>query len=368
MSSLLRAQLAPAPRTLIDVLTATAETHPDAAAIDDGSGDVLTYAELIDQVSDLAAELHRNGIRRGDRIGVRMASGSRQLYIAILATMWAGCAYVPVDADDPEERAELVFGEAGISGLFSDEGFRVLAPARPGDTELPYLDDDCWIIFTSGSTGTPKGVAVTHRSAAAFVDAEARLFCQDAPLGPDDRVLAGLSVAFDASCEEMWLAWGHGACLVPAPRSLVRSGQDLGPWLIRRDITVVSTVPTLAGLWPAEALDNVRLLIVGGEACSQELVERLATPDREMWNTYGPTEATVVASAARLEPGKDVTIGFALDGWDLHVADDGELIIGGVGLARYLDPVKDAEKYAPVPGLDWDRAYRTGDNLSLIHI
>ncbi|MCT1492478.1 AMP-binding protein [Corynebacterium sanguinis] len=365
MSSLLRAQLAPAPRTLIDVLTATAETHPDAAAIDDGSGDVLTYAELIDQVSDLAAELHRNGIRRGDRIGVRMASGSRQLYIAILATMWAGCAYVPVDADDPEERAELVFGEAGISGLFSDEGFRVLAPARPGDTDLPHLDDDCWIIFTSGSTGTPKGVAVTHRSAAAFVDAEARLFCQDAPLGPDDRVLAGLSVAFDASCEEMWLAWGHGACLVPAPRSLVRSGQDLGPWLIRRDITVVSTVPTLAGLWPAEALDNVRLLIVGGEACSQELVERLATPDREMWNTYGPTEATVVASAARLEPGKDVTIGFALDGWDLHVADDGELIIGGVGLARYLDPVKDAEKYAPVPGLDWDRAYRTGDNVRL---
>lgn len=326
---LLRAHAAPEPRTLIDILRATAEAHPGAAAIDDGSGDVLTYSELIDQVSALAGELHRHGIRRGDRIGVRMTSGSRDLYLAILATMWAGCAYVPVDADDPEERAALVFGEAGIHGLFSDDGFRALAPAHPGDTELPQLDDDCWIIFTSGSTGTPKGVAVTHRSAAAFVDAEARLFCQDSPLGPDDRVLAGLSVAFDASCEEMWLAWGHGACLVPAPRSLVRSGQDLGPWLIRRDITVVSTVPTLAGLWPAEALDNVRLLIVGGEACSQELVERLATGEREMWNTYGPTEATVVASATRLEPGKPVTIGWALDGWDLYVDDDGELIIGG---------------------------------------
>ena len=144
-------------------------------------------------------------------------------------------------------------------------------------------------------------MAVTHRSAAAFVDAEARMFLQDNPLGPGDRVLAGLSVAFDASCEEMWLAWRHGACLVPAPRSLVRSGMDLGPWLVSRDITVVSTVPTLAALWPAEALEAVRLLIFGGEACPPELAERLAVDGREVWNTYGPTEATVVACAARLD-------------------------------------------------------------------
>ena len=98
----------------------------------------------------------------------------------------------------------------------------------------------------------------------------------------------------------MWLAWRHGACLVPAPRSLVRSGMDLGPWLVSRDITVVSTVPTLAALWPAEALEAVRLLIFGGEACPPELAERLAVEGREVWNTYGPTEATVVACAARL--------------------------------------------------------------------
>lgn len=364
---------APAPRTLIDILVATATEFPEAAAIDDG--DVVTYAELLEEVQAWAAELHRNGIRRGDRIGIRMTSGSRELYTAILATLYAGAAYVPVDADDPDERAELVFSEASVNGMFTDDGFRMLSDDRSGDTELPALDDDAWIIFTSGSTGTPKGVAVQHRSAAAFVDAEARIFCADNPLGPEDRVLAGLSVAFDASCEEMWLAWRSGACLVPAPRSLVRSGQDLGPWLIRRDITVVSTVPTLAGLWPAEALDHVRLLIVGGEACSQELVDRLATPEREMWNTYGPTEATVVASAAQLHPGQPVGIGLPLDGWDLAVVDKndeqvgygevGELIIGGVGLARYLDPQKDAEKYAPIPTLGAERAYRSGDHVRL---
>ena len=89
--------------------------------------------------------------------------------------------------------------------------------------------------------------------------------------------MAGLSVAFDASCEEMWLAWAHGACLVPAPRSLVRSGVDVGPWLVANDITVVSTVPTLVTLWPNEALADVRLLILGGEACPPEIGARLAT-------------------------------------------------------------------------------------------
>lgn len=374
----LRGDLAAPERTLIDVLRATAAEHPEAAALDDGDV-VMTYSDLLAEIDETAAWLGSNGIGAGDRVGVRMPSGNRELYVAILSILAAGAAYVPVDADDPDERAEMVFGEAGIAGWFGADGLHLTPghvakePARE-----PTPDDDAWIIFTSGSTGKPKGVAVTHRSAAAFVDAESRLFLADhpdGPLGPEDRVLAGLSVAFDASCEEMWIAWAHGSCLVPAPRSLVRSGMDLGPWLISRSITAVSTVPTLAGLWPAEALDSVRLLIVGGEACPAEPVERLSTPEREVWNTYGPTEATVVACAAELKPGEPVTIGVSLDGWDLAVVDNdekpvgvgevGELVIGGVGLARYLDPEKDAEKYAPMPTIGWDRAYRTGDHVRL---
>ncbi len=370
---------APEPRTLIDILYDTARRHPDAPAIDDGEIQ-LTYAELIGDIEESVAWLAARGIGRGDRIGIRMPSGSYALYTAILATLASGAAYVPVDADDPDERAALVFGEADVVAVITEKGLvRGPGSSRGWRAAAPLTRDDAWIIFTSGSTGTPKGVAVTHRNAAAFVDAEARMFLQANPLGPGDRVLAGLSVAFDASCEEMWLAWRHGACLVPAPRSLVRSGMDLGPWLVSRDITVVSTVPTLAALWPAEALEAVRLLIFGGEACPPELAERLATgPDavgREVWNTYGPTEATVVACAARLDGKGPVSIGLPLPGWDLVVVDKegapvgygdvGELVIGGVGLARYLDPDKDAEKYAPMPTLGWDRAYRSGDLVRL---
>ncbi len=383
-----RTSAAPPPRTLVDILRATAQRHPEASAIEDGDG-ALSYGELLARVNRAATHLLEQGVQRGDRVGIRMPSGRRDLYIAILAVLAVGAAYVPVDADDPQERADLVFGEAAVRGVIGDGGrYRPAEPERavgilfdaddphPNSAALiavpaPTVDDDAWIIFTSGSTGVPKGVAVTHRSAAAFVDAEARLFLQHAPLGPGDRVLAGLSVAFDASCEEMWLAWRHGACLVPAPRALVRSGEDLGPWLVGHGITVVSTVPTLAALWPHDAVENVRLLIFGGEACPPELAARLVGEGRELWNTYGPTEATVVACAALLDGTDPVRIGLPLDGWALAVVDAagqsvpegevGELIIGGVGLARYLDPAKDAEKYAPMPNLGWRRAYRSGD-------
>ncbi|MFE0517031.1 amino acid adenylation domain-containing protein, partial [Streptomyces sp. NPDC058964] len=358
------------PRTLMDVLDATVRSYPDEFALDDGTTR-LTYRTLAVEVERLRRRLADAGVGLGDRVGVRVPSGTNDLYVAVLAVLAAGAAYVPVDAEDPDERAELVFGEAGVRAVIG-AGHRIDAD---GTCEVPAArpgtEHDAWIIFTSGSTGKPKGVAVTHRSAAAFVDAEAALFLADDPIGPGDRVMAGLSVAFDASCEEMWLAWRYGACLVPVPRSQVRSGADLGPWLVEQEITVVSTVPTLAALWEPETLDEVRLLIFGGEACPPELAQRLVTEGREVWNTYGPTEATVVACAALMTGEGPVRIGLPLNGWELAVVDgsgepvpmggSGQLVIGGVGLARYLDAGKDAEKYAPLESLGWERAYRSGD-------
>lgn len=382
-------------RTLVDIFEASVRAYPDELALDDGTVR-LTYRALAAEVERRRRALAAAGVRLGDRVGVRVPSGTNELYAGILAVLAAGAAYVPVDAEDPDERAELVFGEAGVravlgggqridvtglpeaaadsgsdadsdadSGAGSGSGSGAASETRPGPGH------DAWIIFTSGSTGKPKGVAVSHRSAAAFVDAEADLFLTEEPIGPGDRVMAGLSVAFDASCEEMWLAWRYGACLVPVPRSQVRSGADLGPWLVEQEITVVSTVPTLAALWEPETLNEVRLLIFGGEACPPELTQRLVTEGREVWNTYGPTEATVVACAALLTGEEPIRIGLPLNGWELAVVDEsgepvpmggsGQLVIGGVGLARYLDPDKDAEKYAPLESLGWQRAYRSGD-------
>ncbi len=374
----------PGERTLLDVLGETIDRHGDRVAIDAADA-VLTYAQLSETADRLAERLRAAGVGPGERVGIKLASGRSSLYVAILGVLRSGAAYVPVDADDPDGRAEGIWESAAVCGVIEDElsftprhlpGDITPRPSAEADVGVTQAsagaardlsaEDDAWIIFTSGSTGRPKGVAVSHRAAVAFVDAEARLW----EVGSEDRVLAGLSVSFDASCEEMWLAWTNGATLVPAPRALMRTGVDLGPWLAERGVTVISTVPTLAAMWDDELLAGVRLLILGGEACPPELAWRLAR-EREVWNTYGPTEATVVSTAARLRPGAPVTIGWALAGWEVAVVDDagepvalgdtGELVIGGVGLGRYLDPRLDRERFAPLPSLGWERAYRSGD-------
>ncbi|MGH9062149.1 MAG: AMP-binding protein, partial [Acidimicrobiales bacterium] len=183
----------------MSVLGESVSRYPEAPALDDGE-QLLSYAGLDREVRRRAAVLRDAGVRAGDRIGVRVPSGTAELYVAILAVLAAGAAYVPVDADDPDERAELVWREARVYAVIGAGEKVELRPGNQpaGNGATPTPEDDAWIIFTSGSTGRPKGVAVTHRAAAAFVDAEAHLFLPSAPIGPGDRVLAGLSVAFDA--------------------------------------------------------------------------------------------------------------------------------------------------------------------------
>jgi len=364
---------APEPRTLVDVFRSTALHFGGQPAISDEGGE-LCYDEVLRRVEDLADDLRRDGIGPGSRVGVRVSSGRTDLYVAILAVLFSGAAYVPVDRDDSEERARLVFDTAGVHGILDEDGFHVLRHSEIAQRELD-IDDDAWVIFTSGSTGTPKGVAVSHRSAAALVDSEARVFLQHSPLGPGDRVMAGLSVAFDASVEEMWLAWRSGACLVPFSRAEMRSGPDLAPLIASRGVTALSTVPSLAQSLTASSLENVRLVILGGESCTEELAQRLLSPKREVWNTYGPTEATVIATAALLRADSLITIGFPIPGAAVTVVDEndepveagisGQLVISGTGLGRYLNETSTRSNYRPVARLGWPRAYFTGDFVQM---
>ncbi len=338
------------PRTLWQIFEATAAAFPEATAIDDGQS-VLNYVDLLWKTRRAASRLASLGLGAGDRVGIRITSGTAELYLSILAVLSVGAAYVPVDVDDPADRAELVWSAAGVRAILGDGG--ELTWRKPGAAQAgarrPAPEDDAWVIFTSGTTGTPKGVAVTHRSAAAFVDAEASLFLRDDPLGPGDRVLAGLSVAFDASCEEMWLAWRHGACLVPAPRSVVRTGPDL--------VTLAGTTPGLRGLDGADAGGAVAvgpaargppadpgrrgLPAPAGRPAGAGKAPRCGTPTARPRPRWCPARPGCPAASR-------CASGCRLDGWRLAVVDPasgqpvpwgevGELVIGGVGVARYLD-------------------------------
>ncbi len=232
--------------------------------------------------------------------------------------------------------------------------------------------DPAYVIYTSGSTGQPKGIVISHRSVCHFLRAENELLGVRA----DDRVYQGFSVAFDMSFEEIWISYLVGATLWIAPPSVVSDPDLLAETLARERITVLHAVPTLMGLLADALLPTVRLINLGGEACPAALAERLARPGRKLFNTYGPTEASVSASLAELKAGEPVSIGRPLPNYGLLVVDEkrrplpvgdvGELCIFGPGLATgYLEqPDLTAEKFIPNPlaeNVREGKIYLTGD-------
>ena len=216
--------------------------------------------------------------------------------------------------------------------------------------------DPAYAIYTSGSTGQPKGIVVNHRSICHFLRSENEVL----GVHEDDVVYQGFSVAFDMSFEEIWISYLAGATLWIAPADCVVDPEQIAAAVARQRISVIHAVPTLMGLID-DPLPSVRLINVGGEACPEALIERLARPGRKLFNTYGPTEATVSATLARLQPGQPVTIGEPLPNYGLLVVDSelrplpagetGELCIFGPGVAvGYLgQPELTAQRFVANP-------------------
>jgi non-ribosomal peptide synthetase-like protein len=350
----------------------------------------VTYEQLEHRANQIARHLRARGVERGSRVGLLLPR-SPQAYAALLGILKAGAAYVPVDPECPPERASFILTDAAADALITTSGLarpltgfqgtvvrvdadheRIEAesPERLTASDVGVTERDLsYIIYTSGSTGRPKGVMIEHRNAAHLVLTEARLF----GVQPHDRVYQGFTLAFDASVEEVWLAFASGATLIAATPEMSQAGLDLSRHLTDAGVTVFSSVPTLLGML-AEDIPSLRLLIFGGEACPASLVTRWARPGRRMVNTYGPTEATVIATAADLHPGQAVTIGRAIPGYRVELLDDalrrvprgevGEICIGGAGVARgYVNrPEEERLRFVEPPAPNGARPDGVGSN------
>ena len=315
-------------------------------------------------------------------------------YVALLGILKAGAAYVPLDPDYPAERVAFILADCGARALVTtsaiacaggrslgvivlalDERAKRRLPRRPA-ARLARADagaaprDLCYVIYTSGTTGRPKGVEIEHRSACHLVRAEGKLF----------QVRPGTASFrdFPSPSTRRWRKSGwrfsRGRRWWSARRKWCGAGRPFRALLTDAGVTVLSCVPTLLAMME-EDVPTVRLLILGGEVCPPDLVKRWWRPGRRVVNTYGPTEATVIATCAECHPDEPVTIGRPVPNYLACILDDqlrpcpagvaGELCLGGIGLARgYLGrpELTRGEVYCLArDGGPAQRLYRTGD-------
>ena len=377
---------------LEDILEETCRRNGAAIAVSLDGHDV-SYAELDARANQMARYLRHRGVAPGDRVAILLDRGL-DCYVTLIGLMKARAVYVPLDANHPADRLAYILEDSRAKLTVTDQRFAdrfaadaplvVIDHARYEFAALddgPLTDDErgeakdglCYVLYTSGTTGRPKGVAVAHPSICNFV----RVAAESYGFGAGDRVYQGMSIAFDFSIEELWVPLVAGATLVPNASATSLFGEELAEFLEARDVTCLCCVPTLLASIERD-LPQLKVLLIGGEACPPALVKRWSRPGRALLNSYGPTEATVTATLARMSPEKSVTIGRPLPTYSivilhakraeaLPLGEAGEIGIAGIGVAEgYLNrpeltDVKFIPDFLAIPNNPSGRIYRTGD-------
>jgi amino acid adenylation domain-containing protein len=367
------------------------QKYPNNIAIENGNKR-YTYIEAEQAANRLANYLRSLSVGPEDKVTILMPRCA-EVTIAMLGVLKAGAAYIPLDPEIPADRVNFIMEDASAKLLItSDEileriggqlsAFPIFNFDKQAE-ELKNFSDDrpqvegrsednlCYMIYTSGTTGKPKGVLLMHKNAVTYVNGAQKIY----PILPTDRALQGFSVSFDASVEEIWVPLSVGATLVVGTFDIMRSGDRFSSILQGLGITFLSCAPTLLSM-VKDDIPSLRILIFGGEVCPLSIVNRWCKEGRMVYNTYGPTEATVIATYAVLQPCREVTIGKALDGYDVLLVDEdlnviteadkeGEILIGGNSIARgYLNREDlTAKKFITTDRYcgEKKRYYRTGD-------
>jgi amino acid adenylation domain-containing protein len=375
-----------APATVVQAVLAQAAARPDAVAVEGPDGK-LSYAELAEWSARVAGGLRAAGVGDGEPVAVCVPR-DHLVPVAFLAVWRAGAAYLPLDPDHPADRLRALATDAGARVVLTrgaahhqaaGTGATVLdlddLLAAPVPADLPAVRPDglAYVIYTSGSTGRPKGVEVEHGSLAAHVIGYGIV----PGVSERDTMLAAAPLSFDQATEEIWTPLVAGARCLVVERECVLDGYALAERIGSAGVTVADFSVMLARMLLAanwKPRPEMRVW-TGTEAPDPALVRALLPQVAELWNTYGPTEATVMSTVHRVTEADaaNVPIGLPVPGERLYVIDGhgalaprgvaGELWIGGVGVARgYRDrPEADAAAFVADPFVPGQRCYRTGD-------
>ncbi|WP_290580128.1 amino acid adenylation domain-containing protein [Ketobacter sp.] len=395
-------------QSITQALLQHARQRPRHTAIISPNGQRLSYGQLLPEVQSLAGILAEQGIEPGDRIALLLPRRSQTL-VAMLACLWVGASYIPLDPAGPRQRAQRIVEHADPHLTLVDASLPQdwrrepwLEPRRRLDLDqagsevpqpLPMLnpvpvtaDQPAYLLYTSGSTGTPNGVVIGRGALDHFCVAASQRY----GIHADDTLLQFAPLHFDASVEEIFLALTQGATLVlRADNSL----DSMAAFLDQCAAHAISVLDLPTAFWHELVFaiahtglslpPCVRIVIIGGEAAlpaQLALWQQQVSPQVQLINTYGPTETTVVCTSAHLtsahRAGSSISIGTPLPGLQTAVVDadalpvlpgdSGELCVLGPTLANgyWQNPALTAQRFIQ---LDWlpecPRAYRTGDRV-----
>ncbi|MDM8557745.1 amino acid adenylation domain-containing protein [Candidatus Parabeggiatoa sp. HSG14] len=379
----------PRDKTIIDLFEEQVEKTPTNIAVV-FENKQLTYQELNSRANQLAHYLQTLGVKPEILVGI-CVERSLEMIVGLLGILKAGGAYVPLDPTYPKDRLVFMLEDSQIQLLVTQQ-YLLEVWAKHKRISMVCLDRDwqaisqqsqenaknlvtpanlAYVIYTSGSTGKPKGVMLEHRGLCHL--AIAQTFCFD--IQPEDRILQFSSLNFDASIWEIVMALVSGAALYLSTHDILLAGSPLFQLLNDNAITTVTLPPSILASLPVNTLPSLQTIIVAGETCSVELVNRWL-PENYFFNAYGPTETTVCATIFTCTNiDQKPPIGHPITNTQVYVLDinlqpipigiSGELHVGSIGLARgYLNrPELTAEKFIPNPFSHNpnDRLYKTGD-------
>ncbi len=385
---------------LVELIEGQVRGRPERLACEDDH-EALSYRELWRWSGAVARALRAgplSSVRGETCVGV-CVERTVELPVAFLGVWRAGAAYVPIDPSDPLERQRFVLKDCGVTALLASdmfdgrfgEGDPPVVPmprnvremsngdqgeeAKDGDDLRALPEDLACVIYTSGSTGEPKGVEILHGTLAAYAGA----FARQLGLGAEDRGSVVSQATFDALGEELWPALSSGAAVVVCPEAIRRDPAALVLWLCERRVTVSTILTALMELaaeetWPAGVV--LRDVVSGGDRFARPPAQRL--PFR-LWNSYGPTEATIAVTMGLIETGVErglpPPIGRPMEHARIYIVDaanrlappgvSGELWLGGDAVARgyrgRIEATQEkfvADPFSPGPGA---RVYRSGD-------
>lgn len=373
------------PRTTIAGLLAEHLVRaPEAPALSFGDTR-LSYAELDARTGALAAALRARGVGPDVIVAISL-SRSIEMVIAVLATIRAGGAYVPLNPEDPEARRADIIAECAPAVLLAEDPMGEvphLAPAdwpETGDCPDPAdvaPDNLALVLFTSGSTGKPKGVLLEHDAVVNSLS----YAIESMTFGPEDRFLFKSPLSFDISCWEILVPLLSGGEVVVAPEGVHRDPRELLALIRRHEISAIFFVPTMLNLFldimEGEPRLKIARIIAGGEVLQVAQRDRVhALIDTELYNIYGPTEATVCVTtwaAGKTDTSDPLPLGHPVWNTRLYVLDEdgaplppgevGRLWLAGRQLARgYLKRDElTTERFVEDPFAPGARMYDSGD-------